>query len=616
MLQDLVRLNTEPAEIADRLWHERSIAHYHEWAEPPERPDAERLAAARKAQSSLWARLRGKASGPPPRPSVRVRCFATRRTKRVPRKVVAGHTWKRDMAGYDDIAFKRGDIITVVSEAPGGGWWTGQLDDGSRGIFPSNYVSGGAAGDGGKGWIVSVEILETLHVELPVGDQLRASLQIERADGQTDALDAASVVELWSEPAENISEEPLPWAGRKTVFAISDQNIERIIGSVYRPSDQLRAEDWNGISDISSGERQQSEPTTPPLVFAGHVTIGLKILDRIPDETVATDFDVWLPCRPPPPSLHVQMGLHPTGALDIAIIGARNLPSDSSFDVADPYVLLELGPVTVRGLPATSEAGGLVRPPVRLKTKVVDNTLAPEWNETLSFDDTSGYGAPDSLAMYYEASDGKAEQSTLKELRSSVAGGNLTPETHVWWPALGHDDGVLRWQTIAEAESELGILGSTTGQLSITVLDKDFLSADDMICSFGPLMLADAPRVGDGAQLVDFWLEAASAARLCQRFTKTLQRTRAQATTSVESLTAVDQMRADALAAFNNADTDGNGLLDEDELLQVASWLPGGDDMTPAAIKAVVNQLDVDGSREVDFKAFFQWWERRATQPT
>ena len=65
--------------------------------------------------------MRGKVTGPPPRPSVRVRVFATRRTKRVPRKVVAGHSWERDMAGYDDISFKRGEIVTVTSEAPGGG---------------------------------------------------------------------------------------------------------------------------------------------------------------------------------------------------------------------------------------------------------------------------------------------------------------------------------------------------------------------------------------------------------------------------------------------------------------------------------------------------------------
>lgn len=117
------------------------------------------------------------------------------------------------MAGYDDIAFKRGEIVTVVSEAPGGGWWTGQLADGSRGIFPSNYVSGGTAGDGGKGWIVSLEVLETLHIAMPASDLLRADLRIERADGRGGT---GSVAELWSEPAEVPPGEPLPWAGLKT----------------------------------------------------------------------------------------------------------------------------------------------------------------------------------------------------------------------------------------------------------------------------------------------------------------------------------------------------------------------------------------------------------------
>ena len=125
-----------------------------------------------------------------------------------------------------------------------------------------------------------------------------------------------------------------------------------------------------------------------------------------------------------------------------------------------------------------------------------------------------------------------------------------------------------------------------------------------------------AGTLEEAEPLVDHWLEAGSAARLGQRFTKAVQRAHAEATISVESLSAAEQLRAQALSAFNKADVDGNGLLDEEELLQVASWLPQGEGMTPAEVEAAIGQLDVDGSREVDFDAFFQWWERRATNMT
>ena len=42
----------------------------------------------------------------------------------------------------------------------------------------------------------------------------------------------------------------------------------------------------------------------------------------------------------------------------------------------------------------------------------------------------------------------------------------------------------------------------------MTVLDKDLLSADDMICAFGPVQLADLPPPEVDAPLADLWLEA------------------------------------------------------------------------------------------------------------
>eukprot|EP00727_Mastigamoeba_balamuthi_P005781 m51a1_g1822 putative actin cortical patch component lsb4 (320) ;mRNA; r:503096-504355 len=38
-----------------------------------------------------------------------------------------------------DLEFERGDVITVVSDAPGSGWMTGRIGD-REGIFPANYV--------------------------------------------------------------------------------------------------------------------------------------------------------------------------------------------------------------------------------------------------------------------------------------------------------------------------------------------------------------------------------------------------------------------------------------------------------------------------------------------
>ena len=430
---------------------------------------------------------------------------------------------------------------------------------------------------------------------MPPSDMLRGLLRVERADGSSVTTPPA---ELWSMPAEVEPGEPLPWAGMKTVFVVDDENEERVVGTLARSSEQLLPDEWKTTGGGGSA---------PPVVQAGQLTIGLKALTRVPVTESATDFDIWLTCRPPPPALHVRLGLRSSGVLEAEVVGARNLPADNSFDMADPYALLELGPVKVRGLPA----GELARPPVRLKTKAVDNTLSPSWAQSLEFVETAGFGPPEEMVMYYESPAGETESTTLAELREATTAGTLTAASQIWWPALGHDEGVLRWQTVEAAEPELGLLGSTVGQLLITVLDKDLLSADDMICNFGPLMLADIPRVADGEPLIDHRLEAAASCRLGQRWTKTVQRAQAEVV-SVESLTAQENLRTEALSAFNEADVDGNGLLDQDELMQVASWLPDGEGMTTADVATAVEQLDVDGSREVDFEAFFLWWEQRA----
>jgi len=38
-----------------------------------------------------------------------------------------------------DLAFKKGDMIELVSEEPGSGWLTGKIN-GNVGILPENYI--------------------------------------------------------------------------------------------------------------------------------------------------------------------------------------------------------------------------------------------------------------------------------------------------------------------------------------------------------------------------------------------------------------------------------------------------------------------------------------------
>ena len=53
-------------------------------------------------------------------------------------KLVAEHAWQSGDEG--DLQFAVGAEIEITSLAPGGGWVTGKLADGSTGIFPSNYA--------------------------------------------------------------------------------------------------------------------------------------------------------------------------------------------------------------------------------------------------------------------------------------------------------------------------------------------------------------------------------------------------------------------------------------------------------------------------------------------
>ena len=43
-------------------------------------------------------------------------------------------------AAQDELSFGAGDVIDVEAKDEVSGWWQGKLKNGSRGIFPGNYV--------------------------------------------------------------------------------------------------------------------------------------------------------------------------------------------------------------------------------------------------------------------------------------------------------------------------------------------------------------------------------------------------------------------------------------------------------------------------------------------
>ena len=57
---------------------------------------------------------------------------------------------------------------------------------------------------------------------------------------------------------------------------------------------------------------------------------------------------------------------------------------------------------------------------------------------------------------------------------------------------------------------------------------------------------------------------------------------------------------------FAEVDVDGNGLLDPEELTKLVQKL--GLTLTPAQVPQVMALIDTDGSGEVDFEEFFEWW--------
>lgn len=77
--------------------------------------------------------------GPPPgRPAAPKPTFGEGSAKAGPGQAIAKFTFDADQPG--DLAFKKGDIITIIKRTENEtDWWTGRIGD-REGIFPSNYV--------------------------------------------------------------------------------------------------------------------------------------------------------------------------------------------------------------------------------------------------------------------------------------------------------------------------------------------------------------------------------------------------------------------------------------------------------------------------------------------
>lgn len=54
--------------------------------------------------------------------------------------VVTLHDYEPQNSHATCLAFKSGQLIHVLNRDPSG-WWDGELDDGTRGWFPSNFVA-------------------------------------------------------------------------------------------------------------------------------------------------------------------------------------------------------------------------------------------------------------------------------------------------------------------------------------------------------------------------------------------------------------------------------------------------------------------------------------------
>jgi hypothetical protein len=310
--------------------------------------------------------------------------------------------------------------------------------------------------------------------------------------------------------------------------------------------------------------------------------------------------------------------------------------------MADPYAVVRLSPADWTGrkqMPVQPE-------PQERKTATMDDTLSPVWDEVVEFTDNILMAPSPDMALFVTSEESEeTTQTTLRELRRLVGSGKLSAgSTSVWWPALGRDlldadgDGdedELNWIPLAAAHAELGVHvapehGLAGATLEVDVMDKDLLTKDDLVARFPPLPLSAVRPLGK-ARAQDFWLEAGVAVRpprVGGRGSKKGSKSSAPSSSSSSS-SLVDDPDAVVVAreslvrsVFDQFDTNGNGLLEKDEILAL---LDGMSEVGPVRLnvaslgevpdlEAMMAQVDTDGSGEVGFDEFFVWYEEQVAK--
>jgi hypothetical protein len=263
--------------------------------------------------------------------------------------------------------------------------------------------------------------------------------------------------------------------------------------------------------------------------------------------------------------------------------------------------------------------------PQERKTDAKTDTLSPEWDESVEFTDNLLMAPSPDMAVFVTTDESEdTQQTTLRGLREQVATGSLGVGASVWWPALGRDlldedgDGdqdELNWITLSTADAELGISvapehGLAGAMLEIEVMDKDLLTKDDLVAQFPPLPLSSVWPLGK-ARPQDFWIEAGVAVRPPRLGLKHPK---------VPSAEMVARESA-ARAAFDKYDTNGNGLLERDEIVALLQNMGMVEERLSVAslgevpdVDTMMAQVDTDGSGEVGFDEFFVWYEEQVAK--
>lgn len=502
-----------------------------------------------------------------------------------------------------------------------------------------------AVGVGPHSYNVTVEPQQSLNVAAEYGQRLSCTLQPDAvtpaAAAEVDHLLDRSGTEpatVWSQRfdeqrlGEKIGSETLQWKcdDCRATFDIENAQLMRLSGSI--------AEADGGVEDCT--RMDGSHPTRKVGIFA----IGLKDVDdwRRADDADSEGTPIyvkyeWAIVKPAPPAVLVRVSLDPTappgkdvteapgwstGALRVHVVRAEGLsPGDGGWDKPDPYAMIRLIPALWRGreqIPIQPE-------PQERKTDAKTDTLSPEWDESVEFTDNLLMAPSPDMAVFVTTDESEdTQQTTLRGLREQVATGSLGVGASVWWPALGRDlldedgDGdqdELNWITLSTADAELGISvapehGLAGAMLEIEVMDKDLLTKDDMVAQFPPLPLSSVWPLGK-ARPQDFWIEAGVAVRPPRLGLKHPK---------VPSAEMVARESA-ARAAFDKYDTNGNGLLERDEIVALLQNMGMVEERLSVAslgevpdVDTMMAQVDTDGSGEVGFDEFFVWYEEQVAK--